>query len=78
MNKVIITVGNNYIPFITEEYETRVDMTDLAEINMAVSECCGHYLEVHEDIYHASCPDLTWDDFIEGIFYMIEEVNDEF
>ena len=76
MQKVLITVGNEYLPNVIEEFITRVDMSDLEEAAMAVEECCGRYIDMHEDARHAICPDLDFEKYTEGIFFMVEEVNE--
>ena len=59
MKEVDIIVTNRYCPFITETFRTRVDMSDLNEVEMAADECCGEYLDMHHDYYQAALADLA-------------------
>ena len=74
MKEVDITVTNCYCPFIIETFRTRVDISDLNEVEMTADECCGQYLDMHHDYYQTQLADLDWDTFTEGCVYVIEEV----
>ena len=74
MNTVKITVSNGFFRSIKKEFITRVDLSDLNEVEMAADECCGQYLELHGDLIHALTPDVDWETLAEACDYMIEEV----
>ena len=76
MNMVKITVTNAFYSSVVEEFITRVDLSDLEEVEMAVEECCGQYLDMHHDIYSCALPDIDWDTFAEACEYIIEEVTE--
>ena len=48
MNTVKITVTNQFCSSIVEEFITRVDISDLEEVEMAAEECCGQYLDMQK------------------------------
>lgn len=75
---VKITITNKFIE-VTEVFICyTVDMSDPNEVNYCVSECCGQYLEMHEDIIHAK-EDLDFETIAEACEYIVEEfTNDEF
>lgn len=72
MNTVKITVGNSFAHNLTEEFLTRVDLSDLDEVEMAAEECCGEYLDMHSDLWNTLDVDLEV--IAEECFYIIEEV----
>ena len=75
MTNINITVGNHYLPNIYENfYYPTVDLADLEEVEYCAEECCGIYLDMHTDAFHALCPDLTDEEIAEACFYTIEEV----
>ena len=74
MSNIKITISNPYLINGTEEFYTRVDMSDLPEVEMCVSECIGIYLEMHEDQIHAL--DASYDSILDACEYMVEEVSD--
>lgn len=74
MNTVKIPVSNGFFRGVKEEFITRVDLSDLNEVEMAADECCGQYLELHGDLIHALTPDVNWETIAEACDYMIEEV----
>jgi hypothetical protein len=71
MATIKITVGNNFTP-VTEEFITKVDITDLDEVEMAADECCGQYLDMHNDIWHTL--DVDFEIIADSCHYIIEEV----
>ena len=76
MSTVKITVSNEFLPSIAPEvFVTKVDITDLAEVEMAIEECCGVYLDMHGDIYNAVLADVDWETFAEACYYTVEEVS---
>ena len=75
MNTIKITISNKFLPQTTPEvFVTRADITDLAEVEMAIEECCGQYLDIHGDIYNAILADVDWETFAEACEYVVEEV----
>lgn len=78
MKNIIITIGNDYFPNITEDfYHPFVDITDLEELDYIIDECCGIYLDLHGDLIRALTPDCTREEIEEACFYLIEEVPNE-
>lgn len=78
MKNIIITIGNDYLPGITEDfYHPFVDITDLEEIDYIIDECCGIYLDLHNDLIQALTPNYTREEIAEACFYLIEEVPNE-
>ena len=77
MVTVKVTVGNELTPGLVEEFITRVDISDLAEVEMCASECMGVYLEMHEGVWPTI--DASFDVIADSCFYTLEEVveNDE-
>ena len=74
MNTIKITVSNGFFHNIKEEFITQVDLSDLAEVEMAAAECCGQYLDLYGDLIHALTPDINWETLAEACDYIIEEV----
>ena len=74
MNTIKITVGNSFAHNLTEEFITRVDLSDLDEVEMAAEECCGEYLDMHSDLWHTL--DVDFEMIVDECHYIIEEVPD--
>jgi hypothetical protein len=74
MHTIKITVGNSFAHNLTEEFITRVDLSDLDEVEMAAEECCGEYLDMHSDLWHTL--DVDFEMIADECHYIIEEVPD--
>ena len=74
MNNIKIIITNCFFPTITETFITRVDMSDLNEVEMAVDECCGQFLDMYNDVINAKLSDLDLETIAEGFCYVVEEV----
>lgn len=73
---VKITITNKFIG-VTEVFICyAIDISDPNEIDYYVSECCGQYLEMHEDIIHAKA-DLDFETIAEACEYIVEELADD-
>ena len=71
MSNILITVGNKYLPSVTETfYHPMVDMTDLEEMGYLANESCGIYLDLYSD---AMPKDIDSETIAEACFYSIEE-----
>ena len=77
MATVKVTIGNYLAKGLIEEFMTKVDIADLAEVEMCAPECIGAYLEMHEGVWPTI--DASFDAIVDACFYSIEEVieNDE-
>lgn len=76
MNIVKITVTNPYFYGLTETFITKVDLSDLTEVEIAADECCGQYLDMHHDVIVAKCPDVAYEAIAEQCNYIIEEIKE--
>lgn len=77
MGTIKVTVSNSYLHNIVDEFIcTNVDMSDLNEVDYCAEECVGQYLEAHEDVIHAKCPDINFETIAEKCYYFVEEVID--
>ena len=74
MATVKVIVGNYFAEGLIEEFVTKVDITDLAEVEMCASECMGAYLEMHEGVWPTI--DASFDVIVDACFYTLEEVVD--
>jgi hypothetical protein len=73
---VKITITNKFIG-ITETFICyAIDMSDPNEVDYCISECCGQYLEMHEDVIH-NCPDVDFETIAEACEYIVEELNND-
>ena len=78
MENIIITIGNEYFPGITEEFcHPFVDITDLEELDYIIDECCGIYLDLHDDLIQAFPSEGTREEIAEACFYLVEEAPNE-
>lgn len=73
MLNIKVTVGNEYAPRLIEEFFTRVDIKDIDEVEMCADECCGQYLDMHNDVWHTL--DTNFEEIAEACWYTIEEVT---
>ena len=74
MSNIKIIITNCFFPTLTETFITRVDMSDLNEVEMAIDECCGQFLDMHNDIINAKLSDLDLETIAEEFCYIVEEV----
>lgn len=75
LNNVKIQISNSLLPTVTEEFVTVTDISDLDEVDMAVAECCGLYLDMYANIVQAQHPSLDWEAIAEKCNYIVEEIN---
>lgn len=76
MKALKIIVGNNYFPYVTETFvQPAVDILDCDEVEYAIDECCGEYLDMHEDIIDALMPNINFETIAEACSYIVEEIN---
>jgi hypothetical protein len=69
LTTVKITITNPYIK-IAEEFLTRVNLSDLTEVDMATDECCGQYLDMYAD----KAPGVDFAQLADACEYILEEV----
>lgn len=75
MATINITVRNPFSPNLTEVYTCfDVDISDLNEVEYCASECCGQFLDEHEDIWNAL--DTPFETIAEACEYIIEETTE--
>lgn len=72
MSIIKITVMNDYICNTRETYVYSVDITDKEEIDAIAEECCGNFLDNHNDVFNTL--DIDFETFAEACTYTIEEV----
>ena len=76
MKALKITINNNYFPYVTETFvQPAVDILDRDEVEYAIEECCGEYLDMHEDVINALAPDVDFETIAEACSYIVEEIN---
>ena len=76
MNTIKITICNPIVPNYTQEYICHgVDIFDLAEVDMCVSECIGKYLD-NEPIWYST--NAAWDEIVDACVYVVEEVDESY
>lgn len=75
MNTIKVTVGNHFFHGVIEEFIcSKVDISDLEEMEYCAEECVGQYMDMHEDMARGYCPDISYEDLVEACYYSIEEV----
>ena len=48
-----VTVGNRYMGGVVEEFIClNVDISELEEVNYAIDECVGAFVDMHEDFFN--------------------------
>ena len=76
MKALKIIVNNDYLPHIIETFmQPSVDILDRDEVEYAIEECCGEYLDIHADAIHMLIPDVDFETIAEACNYMVEEIN---
>ena len=76
MKALKITVGNRYLPNVTETFVSpAIDILDREEVEYAIEECCGEYLDMYENTLITVAPDVDFETIAEACTYIMEEIN---
>ena len=72
-----ITISNKYAPKLVETYCCfHVDMSNKEEIDYCIEETIGAYMDSYECHLLAAAPKKTFEELLEGISYIAEEVSE--
>lgn len=71
-----VTVGNRYMGGVVEEFICHnVDISKLEEVNYAIDECVGAFVDMHEDFFNDGSEEEQFQK-LAGCNYWAEEVLD--
>ena len=76
MKALKITITNDYFPHVIETFmQPAVDILDRDEVEYAIEECCGEYLDMHGDVINMLTSDIDFETIAEACRYIVEEIN---
>lgn len=72
-----ITISNRYMPAVAETYYlSNVDIQDAAEVEYAIEEVIGAFMDTYGAKLMAFAPECKWEDLVDAIVYRAEEAEE--